>query len=172
MKLARVLCAVALAFVLASTGCKQSPSPADVAKANEAEIRQWMDTWQKDFNAGDVDALMTLYSPDVLAFDIIPPIEYDGKPAYHKDWIEFFAPFQLPLQSEIRDLRITTSGDVAFVTELMSFTGTMKNGQKTTSWIRVTAGLKKVDGKWLDVHDHASIPVDVTTGKAVMDIHP
>ncbi len=172
MKLARVFCAVALGFVVAATGCNQSPSPADVAKANEAEIHQWLDTWQKDFNAGDVNALMTLYSQDVLAFDIIPPIQYDGKAAYQKDWVDFFAPFQLPLQSEIRDVRITTSGDVGFITMLFNFSATPKSGSKTTNWIRVTAGLRKVDGKWLDVHDHASIPVDIATGKAVMDIHP
>jgi hypothetical protein len=39
-------------------------------------------------------------------------------------------------------------------------------------WIRDTTGLRKVNGKWLDFHDHVSVPVDLATGKAVMDLKP
>ena len=172
MNLARLFYAATLTFLVAATGCQQAPSPADVAKANEAEIRQFLDTWTKAFDAADATALGALYDPKVLAFDVIPPLQYDGKDAYMKDWSQFFAMYQEPPQIEIRDLRIATAGDVAFMTSLERVTGTLKNGTKTSNWLRVTSGLHKVDGKWLDLHDHVSVPVDMETGKGQLDLQP
>jgi len=35
--------------------------------------------------------------------------------------------------------------------------------------VRVTDVYKKIDGKWLVVHEHVSVPVDPTTNKPDMD---
>jgi len=29
-----------------------------------------------------------------------------------------------------------------------------------------------VNGKWLDFHDHVSVPVDIQSGKALLDVKP
>lgn len=172
MKLARLACASALTLVLAATGCQQVPSPADVTKANEAEIRQFMDAWTKAFNTADMAAIKALYDPRILAYDVVPPLQYEGMDAYMKDFATFFAAYQGPPAAEVRDLRITTEGNIAFVTCLQRISGTMKNGTKTSNWFRVTSGLHKVDGKWLDMHDHVSAPVDLATGKGAVDLQP
>lgn len=172
MKFARMLSASALTFVLSCTGCHQAPSPEEMAETDKVEIGQWMDSFAKAVDAGDVNAIMALYAPDVLVYDLTPPLEYDGADAYRKDWAGFFATVQLPLQMEVRDLRITSGGDVAFVTNLERITSTSKTGQVSSTWVRVTSGFRKVDGKWLDVHDHVSVPVDMATGKGQLDLQP
>jgi uncharacterized protein (TIGR02246 family) len=172
MKLAFLLCASAFTFALSLTGCQQAPSPAAFAKTNETEIRQFMDAWTKAFDAADVTAISALYDPKVLAYDVVPPLQYDGKDAYMKDYAGFFSMYQGPAQVEVRDLRITTAGDIAFITCLERVSGTLKNGTKVSTWLRVTSGLHKVDGKWLDMHDHASVPADFATGKAQLDLQP
>jgi len=48
----------------------------------------------------------------------------------------------------------------------------MKTGQKTDVWLRATSGVRKVDGKWLIVHDHISVPADFETGKALLELKP
>jgi ketosteroid isomerase-like protein len=69
-------------------------------------------------------------------------------------------------------MRIVAGGDVAFIHALERLSGTLKNGQKSEVWVRATSGLQKIDGKWLIVHDHVSVPTDFETGKAVLDLKP
>jgi ketosteroid isomerase-like protein len=57
-------------------------------------------------------------------------------------------------------MRILTGGDIAFVHALEQFTGKLTNGQQSDMWIRYTGGLHKINGKWLLVHDHVSVPTD------------
>jgi ketosteroid isomerase-like protein len=46
------------------------------------------------------------------------------------------------------------------------------NGNQVGGWVRWTAGLRKVDGTWLIVHDQVSVPVDYTTGEALLNLEP
>jgi ketosteroid isomerase-like protein len=48
----------------------------------------------------------------------------------------------------------------------------LKSGDITEFWARFTTGFHKVDGKWLDVHDHDSVPIDFATGKVLLDLKP
>jgi len=48
----------------------------------------------------------------------------------------------------------------------------MTNGQKTDLWLRFTAGYRKIDGRWRIVLLQASDPVDLATGKGVLDLKP
>jgi len=64
------------------------------------------------------------------------------------------------------------SGDLAMIGGLEHLTGTMASGQPVDLWMRDTTGLRKVDGKWLDFHDHVSAPADPATGKAALDMKP
>lgn len=73
---------------------------------------------------------------------------------------------------EVRDLRITAGEDVAFSHSLNRIRGAMTNGQKTDLSLRSTACYRKIDGRWLIVHLQASVPVDLATGKAVLDLRP
>jgi ketosteroid isomerase-like protein len=168
MKAAQCICTITLCLGLAVlAACHRGASSGD-----EAGIRQWIGDFTKAFDARDSKSVMAFYVPDVVAFDIAPPLQFDGRDAYAKDYDSFFAGFKGPLALEYRDLRIQTSGDLAIVEGLERVTGTMINGQPADIWVRITTGLRKVNGKWLDFHDHVSVPVDLATGKAVMDLKP
>jgi len=144
------------------------------AKNNEAAIRELYDRWASAFRARDIDGIMSVYTPGdaVVAYDIVPPLQYVGKEAYRKDYEVFLAQYDGPIDIEYRDLRIVASGNVAFLHALERISGTMKNGQKSDIWVRATSGLRKIKGKWLIVHDHISVPFDLNTGKAVLDLKP
>ncbi len=52
----------------------------DAARANGddiavKEIRGWLDRWTKAFASKDVDAIMALYADDVIAYDVVPPLQ-------------------------------------------------------------------------------------------------
>jgi hypothetical protein len=38
--------------------------------------------------------------------------------------------------------------------------------------VRYDSDYKKIDGRWRDIHDHVSVPADLNTGKAALDLKP
>jgi uncharacterized protein (TIGR02246 family) len=159
---------------LVSAVALSAPAAGAKDSENEAQIRGVLDRWEKAFRAKDVAAVLSVYAPGpgLVAFDVVPPLQRVGRDAYRHNYEEFFAQYEGPLDVEMRDLRIVAGNDVAFIHCLERMAGTLKGGEKSEVWLRVTSGLHKVDGKWLIVHDHVSAPVDFTTGKAVLDLKP
>ena len=63
--------------------------------SNKEQIRQQIDNFVKAFGNKDLDLMMSLFSPQMVSFDIIPPLQYVGSDAYRKVWQETFALFEL-----------------------------------------------------------------------------
>jgi uncharacterized protein (TIGR02246 family) len=138
---------------------------------NEAAIRELIDGLVTAIRARNIDAVMASYATDLVAFDIVPPLQFTGARAYRKPWHDVFERFQT-IEYEVRDLRITAGEDVAFSHSLNRIHGTMTDGQETDLWLRSTACYRRIDGRWLIVHLQASVPVDLATGHAVLDLKP
>lgn len=168
MKPQRLVSALLLASTALLFGCHAQENTA----SSDAEIHQWMDNFKHAFEAKDTKSVMALYTPDIIAYDVTPPLQYVGTDAYTKDWDTFFAGFQGSPTLEFRDCHINSSGDLAIVTCLEHITGATANGQPTSVWLRVTSGLRHVNGQWLDFHDHVSVPADFTTSQAKFDLTP
>ena len=141
---------------------------------DDTEIRALLDRWAKAFEDHDIRGIMSNYAPGdaVVAYDIAPPLQYKGKESYEKDYVEFLGQYDGPIHVEYRDVRIFSSGDVGFVHGLERFTGKLKDGQQSDLWLRYTGGLRKLNGRWLIVHDHVSVPINFETGKAALDLKP
>jgi uncharacterized protein (TIGR02246 family) len=122
--------------------------------------------------AMDLEGVMSLYAPDIVSFDIVPPLRHVGAEAKRKNWVDAFAMYQRPLGYEIRDLTITLGDDVAFGHSLNRVSGTLKNGNKTDFWLRWTTCFRKIDGNWLIAHDQVSVPLDLESGRALLNLEP
>jgi uncharacterized protein (TIGR02246 family) len=138
----------------------------------EAEIKRVIEGGVEAIRAKNLEGVMSLYAQEVVSFDIVPPLRYVGAESFWKPWEEVFSSFQGPIGYEIRDLSITVGEDVAFTHSLNRISGTLNNGQKTDLWLRWTACWRRVNGKWLIVHHQNSVPVDLQTGRAVLDLEP
>jgi len=138
----------------------------------EAEIRELIDGFVKALRAKDINGVMSVFAPEIVSFDFGPPLQHGGGETFIKRWQELFESYQSPIAYEVNDLSITVSDGVAFSYSLNRIGGTMKNGQKTDRWLRWTACYRKINGKWLIVHEHVSVPADLRSGKAMMDLKP
>ena len=138
----------------------------------EALIRQRVDDLVKALNAKDLDAIMSLYAPDLVSFDLGPPLRYVGAGNKRRAWQEAFALFTGPIAYEVRDVRVTAHGELAFVHSLNHITVALASGPTIDLWLRWTACLRRIDGAWLVVHDHVSVPADLQRGQAVLDLTP
>jgi ketosteroid isomerase-like protein len=140
---------------------------------DEADIRQRIDQLAGAIHAADIEAVMSIYTQDVVSFDIEPPLQHVGAQAKRRNWERVFAAYEQPLGYEIRDLTITVGDDVAFAHSLNRLSGTLKSGTTTAGfWVRATTCFRKVGGNWVITHDHVSAPLDVTTGGALLNLKP
>jgi ketosteroid isomerase-like protein len=147
-------------------------SPESSRAADRAAIEKRLDSWLSALRAKDVDALLSHYAPDLLVYNLAPPLRTEGLAAPRKSWAEWFAQFDGPIGYEVRDRRISHGADVAFSTSINHIWGLRKDGQGIEIWVRVTVGLCKVDGKWLATHEHVSVPFDMTSLQALLDLRP
>jgi uncharacterized protein (TIGR02246 family) len=141
-------------------------------KNDEAEIQRLLNEGIRSLHDRNIEGLMSMYAQEVVTFDIVPPLHYIGADALRKLWEETFSSFQGPIGYEIRDLNITVGDDIAFIHSLNRISGTLNNGLKTDLWLRWTACFRKINGKWLIVLNHNSVPVDLEHGKAMLDLKP
>ncbi len=142
----------------------QANAAADEKAAIEALEKQYIDA----FNAKDVNTIMAGYEPgkSLFVFDVVSPREYVGWDAYKKDWESLFAAYPGPLSNAISEQSITVVGPVAYGHNVQTGFFTRKDGSRVNVAVRVTDVYRKIKGKWLIVEEHASVPVDLDTGKA------
>ncbi|MFJ9387437.1 YybH family protein [Nocardioides sp. NPDC101246] len=143
-----------------------------MSAVEEAAIRQQIGKVIEGLRAKDLDVLREPYAPDVVSFDVEPPLQHVGIEAKLANWARVFEVFE-KVDYELRDLTLTIGGDVAFGYAFGRLSGTMKNGVATTGmWVRVTYGLRRIDGTWRIVHDQVSVPFDILSGNGVTDLEP
>ena len=136
------------------------------------DIRRRIDNLIAAICAMNLEAVMPIYARDIVSFDFEPPLQHVGAEAKRQNWTRAFTAFEPPLHYEVRDLTITAGGDVAFVHAFARMNGTLKNGKKSGVWVRWTPCFRKIDGTWLIVHDQVSVPADIASGKALLNLEP
>lgn len=139
---------------------------------SETVIRQRVQDWAKAVCAKDIGGVMSLYAPNIVSFDVDPPLRYAGTDNKRRAWEAFFAVHTGALTYEVRDLHVTAQDELAFAHSLNHVSSTLRSGQISDLWVRWAACFRRINGVWLAVHDHASVPADLAHGKAVLDLKP
>jgi len=137
-----------------------------------AEIRALIDERVKAVQRKNAEGLVAHTASDILTFDVVNPLKNVGVAAVKKRAQEWFASYDGPMGYEIRDLEITAGADVAFCHFLNRLTGTTNDGKQIDMWWRATAGFRKLDGGWILTHEHDSVPFDMESGRASLDLQP
>jgi ketosteroid isomerase-like protein len=142
----------------------------------EALIRERIEDLVKALNAKDIDGVISLFAPNLVSFDIAPhfgALRYFGAENKRRAWQEAFATFSGPFSYELHELNVTTQGEeLAFVHSLNHVRATLASAQISELWVRWTACFRRIDGVWLIVHDHVSVPADLEHGRAVLNLTP
>jgi ketosteroid isomerase-like protein len=148
------------------------PGTEDAMASPRSEVRSLLDSWSEAIRTKDIDRLMSLYSPDIVYFDVVPPLQYVGSAALRRDFLRWFDGWKGPIGVEIRDLNILASGDIAVAYMLHRTSGILRDGREVGYWVRATVCCHRSDRGWLIAHEHVSLPVDFATGSAAMDLVP
>src|SRR5882724_457865 len=95
MKHFTLLSLILMSFALVTAQAETKSSPSGKSKnAAETGIRDWLDRFTKAFSEKNLEAIMAFYADDVVAYDVVPPLQYVGKDAYRKDYEQFLALYE------------------------------------------------------------------------------
>ena len=123
---------------------------------NETLIARLIDTWAKAVRAKDISTILAHHAPDILMFDVPEPVQLKGIDAYRSSWVDlFFHYYGDDDKFEVTELNVTAGEDVAFATAIVNCSSTHK-GEKIYITVRLTIGLKKINGQWIIMHEHHS----------------
>ena len=144
----------------------------DTMTSTQSEVRALLDRWSEAIRLKDIDRLMALYSPDIVYFDVVPPLQYSGSAALRRNFLRWFDAWESAIGGEIRDVHILASGDLAVAHLLHRTSGTLKTGREVGYWVRATVCCQRSNDRWVITHEHISLPVDVASGRIAMDLVP
>ena len=140
--------------------------------STESEIRALFERQSEAIRTRDIERLMSVFSPDVVYFDVVPPLQYAGAAALRSRFLGWFDRWHTGIGQEIRDLRISASGEIAATHMLVRASGTLKNGREVGYWVRATDCCQRSSRGWLITHEHVSVPVDFEHGTVALDLVP
>ena len=141
-------------------------------REDDQQIRALQTRLATAVSARDLNSVMKEYVPgnELFVFDSDLPRQHTGWESFKKDWGNFVNSAE-DVKYDVQDLGITVVGNAAFSHHLahMVWTST-KDGSHHEQLLSMTDAYRKIDGKWLIVLEHFSIPV--VDGKAVFVAWP
>jgi PhnB protein len=141
-------------------------------KSNDVEeIRALVEATSAAIRAKDVDRALEPYTEDALFFDLAPPLETVGP--NREATQHWFDTWRGDIEHEVTDLDIAVCGDLALAHAINRIGGTKKDGEKVSTWVRMTLGLRKEGGAWRVMHEHVSVPFYMDGSyRAAVDLKP
>ena len=131
------------------------------ASSIEAVLHQRIEALAQAIREKDLDALMAFYSPEVVAFDVRPPLEARGAEYYRQNFEAWFGSFEGPISFELKNLRVVAGEPAAFCHYLSLIVGAKAGGGTVGYWARGTTCFERRDGEWLVTHEHISMPASI-----------
>jgi ketosteroid isomerase-like protein len=124
---------------------------------DEQSIRTLIESWAVAAHSGDLDTVLTDHAADIVMFDVPPPHQgVRGIEAYRATWPGFFDWQASGAVFEIESLEVTAGANVAFAFGLLRCGVPADFARDPDYRLRLTIGLRKVDGRWVVTHEHHS----------------
>ena len=128
------------------------------------EITELIRRWADAVHTGDLDGVLAQHADDIVMFDVPPPHDgVRGLAAYRDTWPGFFEWQASGASFEIVELDVTEGQDVAFAWALLKCGSPEVFAELPERRLRLTLGLRKVDGEWSVTHEHHSFADTTTT---------
>jgi ketosteroid isomerase-like protein len=182
-----LICVVASKGGLSTTGQTMPSLKAEAASvvfahgagggsSSSKEIQNEIELFRHAVLKKDMNGIARYYwnSPDLVVFDVVPPLSYVGwEESFRKDWEGFFEQFKTITVYDWSDVKIEAQGDMAWMHAFIHFVGQFSKDGTTLDMIaRDTAIFERKNGKWAVVHDHGSLPIDFETKMATLNAPP
>jgi ketosteroid isomerase-like protein len=124
---------------------------------DEQQIRTLIAGWAGAVHDGNLTTVLADHAPDIVMFDVPPPERgVRGLDAYRETWPGFFEWQASGALFEIDSLDVTAGADVGFAFALLRCGTVADFDHDPERRLRLTIGLRKLDGRWVVTHEHHS----------------
>lgn len=147
----------------------------DVADTTaEQTIRKLLEDRARALTQGDAEGAVRALAPEVVLFDIAPPLQQRGPETTSPDGVrQWLATFEGPIDMSVHQLHVVSDGDLAYARSFLRLIATKKGAKEQTLWMRATAVLTRTNGRWSIVHEHTSVPMLMDgSGLAAVELTP
>ena len=130
------------------------------AHAEEIRIKVLLEAWADAVRRHDIGAILAHHEPDMVMFDVPPPLQCKGIRAYERTWDLFFRYHKAGTAFDFQELVVTAGQEAAFAVAIMRCgpDSSSNPADKDGFLFRLTVGLRKIDGDWRIAHEHHSVP--------------
>lgn len=143
-------------------------------KTDTTAIKAVLDDRVAAHGAKDAKRFVSHYAPDIVTFDLAPPLAESGSAVVGTDgWDAWYQTWRQGPDLQITQLSIAAEGDLAYCHSLNRIRGTKTDGTTSEVWFRATLALRRTGGGWKVVHEHNSTPFYMDgTDRAALDLQP
>lgn len=129
-------------------------------ETDAGQIRALIEAWADAVRRHDMPSILAHHEPDMVMFDLPPPLQCKGIEEYGKTWDLLFRYHRPGTAFDIEEVTVTAGEDVAFAVAIMRCGANSSNNpaDKDGFLFRLTIGLRKTNGHWRIAHEHHSIP--------------
>src|SRR5690606_4284413 len=117
----------------------------------------------------NVDGATSAYSEDVISYDVVGELKFNGINAIKERLKEWFSTLSEIVNYEIADVKITSSSDTAYCSCLNHINAKTIDGNKLDMWWRETTCYSHVDEMVKITHTHSSVPFNAKNGMALLE---
>jgi ketosteroid isomerase-like protein len=151
-----ILMCVFFVSSMAVAKTKTATTAAPIPPNYKAMIQAEYDLWSTE----DPTKVAPMFAKDAdLIFFDITPLKYNGWAEYEKGVMVVFADYQSMKATVNDDAHGGRSGNLAWTAATVSIHGVKKDGSVDDFTMRTTEVLEKRGGKWIIIHEHASVPM-------------
>lgn len=126
---------------------------------NAQGVRAVLESWAKATRENRKDDILKNHVPDLVIFDVLPPMKYDSTAAYRKSWGDWQPDTQGEGQFNLDNLVVEASTDLATAHCFIRCGATLPDGRSFQDLVRATFCLRKAAGSWKIFHQHISKPL-------------
>jgi ketosteroid isomerase-like protein len=124
---------------------------------DQTTIRKLIERWAAAAHDGDLATVLADHDPAIVMFDVPPPEDgVRGLAAYEATWPGFFE-WQQGASFDLLSLEVVAGPEVAFAYGLLRCGTPEELAAVPDRRLRLTVGLRKVEGRWTVLHEHHSI---------------
>jgi ketosteroid isomerase-like protein len=127
----------------------------------EADVAALITRWVDAVASRDLDGVLAHHSEGIVMFDVPPPHSgVRGMAEYRDSWGPFFE-WQRDTDGifELVELHVEADSELAFAYALLRCGTAVDLDANPSNRLRVTVGLRNIDGQWTVVHEHHSFPL-------------
>lgn len=112
-------------------------------------------TWVNEFNAGNVDAIAGLYSPDATLFGTVSP-SLTTRPEDVRAYFAAVAKSRMQVKLVDAPTATNVANAAVVLSGLYEFSGPRPDGQSFVMPARYSFVVADINGQWKIVHQHSS----------------